>query len=88
MAYGILKSKKPFDIQTHGSNQEKGEQKQKEAVEKQKLNNKEKKMQRERYIGKTQLEAPISRKQSKKIKKELRVPIGNDQDERDPEALK
>lgn len=87
IAFGILKSEKPFDIVTHQTNQEKGEQKQKEAVEKQKLNNKEKKTQRERYIGETQLEAPISGKQSKKIKKELLVPIGNDQDIRDLEAL-
>jgi transposase len=87
IAFGILQSKKPFNIETHQSNLEKGEQKQKEAVEKQKLNNKAKKTQRERYIGETQLEAPISNKQSKKIKKELLVPIGNDQDIRDPEAL-
>ncbi len=57
------------------------------AVEKQKLNNKEKKTQRERYIGEKQLEAPISKRQSKRIKKELLVPIGNSQDTRDPEAL-
>src|SRR3954468_23221382 len=68
------------DIKTHQNNQEKGEQKQKAALEKQKLNNKEKKTQRERYIGKNQLQAPISRTQSKRIKKELLVPIGNNQD--------
>ncbi|HEX8675996.1 MAG TPA: IS110 family transposase [Segetibacter sp.] len=87
IAFGILKSKKPFDIETHQNNQEKGEQKQKEALEKQKLNNKEKKVQRERYIGENQLESPISRKQFKRIKKEPLVPIGNNQDKRDPEAL-
>jgi len=87
IAFGILKSKKPFDIETHQDNLKKGAQKQKEALEKQKLNNKEKKTQRERYIGETQLEAPISRKQSKRIKKELLVPIGNNQDIRDLEAL-
>ena len=80
IAFGILKSKKPFDIETHQNNQEKGEQKQKEALEKQKLNNKEKKVQRERYIGENQLESPISRKQFKRIKKEPLVPIGNNQD--------
>jgi hypothetical protein len=87
IAFGILKSKQPFDINTHQNNQAKGEQKQKDAVEKQKLNNKEKKTQRERYIGENQLEAPISRRQSNRIKKELLVPIGNNQDELDPEAL-
>jgi hypothetical protein len=87
IAFGILKSKKPFDIETHQLNQKKGEQKQKEAIEKQKQNNKEKKTQRERYVGENQLEAPISGKQSKRIKKELLVPIGNNQNTRDPEAL-
>jgi transposase len=87
IAFGILKSKKPFDIETLQHNLDKGGQKQKEALEKQKLNNKEKKTQRERYVGESQLEAPISRKQSKRIKKELLVPIGNNQDIRDPEAL-
>ncbi len=87
MIFGILKSKKPFDISTHQNNQVKSGQKQKEAESKEKQNKAEKKTKRERYIGDNQLEAPISRKQSKKIKKELLAPIDKNQDIRGLEAL-
>ena len=87
IAFGVLNSKTPFDIITHQNNQEKSEQKQKEAAQKQQQNKKEKKTRRERYNCENQLEAPISRRQSKKIKKELLVPIGKDQDIRHPETL-
>lgn len=86
MIFGILKSKKPFDISIHQNNQVKSEQKQREAESKGKQNKAEKKNKRERYIGDNQLEAPISRKQSKKIKKELLAPIDKNQDIRGPEA--
>ncbi len=86
MIFGILKSKKPFDISIHQTNQVKSEQKQKEAESKGNLNKAEKKNKRERYIGENQLEAPISRKQSKNIKKELLAPIDKNQNIRGPEA--
>lgn len=87
MIFGILKSKKPFDISIHTTNQQQAVEKQQETIKKQQQNKKEKKSKRERYIDGNQLEAPISRKQSKAIKKELPVPIDKNQAERDPEAL-
>ena len=86
IVFGVLKSKTPFNIEIHSKNQQQGEQKQKEAEIKQQHNN-EKKTKRERYMSINELEAPISRKQSKRIKKELPVPIDKNQDVRDREAL-
>ncbi|HEX8675865.1 MAG TPA: IS110 family transposase [Segetibacter sp.] len=87
IAFGVLKSKTPFNIEIHSKNQQQGEQKQKEAEIKQQQHNKEKKTKRERYMSINELEAPISRKQSKRIKKELPVPIDKNQHVRDREAL-
>ncbi|HSU49647.1 MAG TPA: transposase [Segetibacter sp.] len=87
IVFGVLKRKTPFNIEIHSTNQQQSEQKQKEAEIKQQQHNKEKKTKRDRYISINQLEAPISRKQSKRIKKELPVPIDKNQDVRDPEAL-
>jgi hypothetical protein len=87
IVFGVLKSKTPFSIEIHSKNQQQGEQKQKEAEIKQQQHNKEKKTKRERYISINQLEAPISRKQSNRIKKELPVPINKNQDVRDLKAL-
>jgi len=86
MIYGILHSKKPFDIDIHKKNQQQGEQKQKEAEKKNWQHKKEKRAQRERYIKANPFEAPISRRQSKKIKKELLAPIDEYQNVRGPEA--
>ena len=57
IVFGVLKSKTPFNIETHSKNQQQGEQKQKEAEIKQQ-HNKEKKTKRERYISINRLEAP------------------------------
>jgi transposase len=75
MIYGILHNKKGFDINIHKKNQQVGEQKQKEAEKIAGQHKKERKNKRERYINENQLDAPISRKQSKQIKKELPAPI-------------
>jgi hypothetical protein len=87
IVFGVLKRKTTFNIEIHSTNQQQSEQKQKEAEIKQQQHNKEKKTKRERYLSVDQIEAPISRKQSKRIKKELPVPIDKNQDVRDPEAL-
>lgn len=87
IVFGILKNKKPFSIETHTINQQKGAEKQKEAVSKQKENSQQRKSKRERYLGSNQLDAPISRKQSKTIKKELHAPIDKNQTIRGLEAL-
>jgi len=73
--YGMLHSKKAFDISIHKKNQQEGEQKQKESEKLAGQRKKENKTKRERFIGENQLDAPISRKQSKQIKKELLAPI-------------
>lgn len=86
LMYGILHSKKPFDINIHKKNQQEGAQKKKEAEKKNQQRKKENKTQRERYIKANPFEAPISRKQTKKIKKELLAPIDEYQDVRGPEA--
>ena len=87
MIYGILRSKKPFDLSIHTANQQQGEQKQKEAEKTAQERKKERKNKRERYIIANPLEAPISRKQTKQIKKELLASIDKNQDIRGPEAL-
>jgi hypothetical protein len=87
MIYGILKSKKPFDLSVHTKNQQQGEQKQKEAEKTALQRKKERKNKRERYINANPLDAPISRKQTKQIKKELLASIDKNQDVRGPEAL-
>ncbi len=87
MIYGILHSKKPFDLSIHTNNQKQGEQKQNEAEKTAQQRKKERKNKRERYITTNALEAPISRKQTKQIKKELLASIDKNQDTRGPEAL-
>jgi transposase len=86
MMYGILHAKKPFDINIHKKNQADGAQKQKQAEKMIQLRKKERKNKRERFIGTDQLNAPISRKQTKQIKKELLAPLDDYQDVRGPEA--
>jgi transposase len=86
MIYGILHSQKPFDISIHKNNQREGQQKQKEAEKISGQRKKENKTKRERFIRENQMDAPISRKQSKQIKKELLAPIDKYQVVRGPEA--
>lgn len=86
MIYGILHSQKPFDISIHKNNQREGQQKQKEAEKIAGQRKKENKTKRERFIRENQMDAPISRKQSKQIKKELLAPIDKYQVVRGPEA--
>ena len=87
MIYGILHSKKAFDISVHKNNQQEGERKQKKAEKAAQQHKKERKNKRERFIKENQMDAPVSRKQFKKIKKELHAPIDKYQDVRGPEAL-